>query len=72
MDSKVCILEGATGEGCCVATAALKRSNSMSSTDPTYRSRAVRALLLLHDEHLRRFLGVWKLRTSRFRRAAED
>ena len=32
----------------------------MSSTDPAYRSRAVRALVLLHDEHLRRFLGVWK------------
>jgi hypothetical protein len=25
-----------------------------------YRSRAVRALVLLHDEHLRRFLVVWK------------
>ncbi len=24
-----------------------------------YRSRAVRALVLLHDEHLRRFLVVW-------------
>ena len=26
----------------------------------TYRSRAVRALVLLHDAHLRRFLAVWK------------
>lgn len=26
---------------------------------PAYRSRAVRALVLLHDEHLRRFLTVW-------------
>jgi hypothetical protein len=26
----------------------------------TCRSRAVRALVLLHDEHLRRFLVVWK------------
>lgn len=25
-----------------------------------YRSRAVRALVLLHDEHLRRFLAIWK------------
>lgn len=25
-----------------------------------YKSRAVRALVLLHDEHLRRFLVVWK------------
>jgi len=29
------------------------------STDVAYRSRAVRALVLLHDEHLRRFLDVW-------------
>ena len=28
--------------------------------DLTYKSRAVRALVLLHDEHLRRFLVVWK------------
>jgi hypothetical protein len=32
----------------------------MPSPDLTYRSRAVRALVLLHDEHLRRFLVVWK------------
>ena len=32
----------------------------MPSLDLTYRSRAVRALVLLHDEHLRRFLVVWK------------
>ena len=31
----------------------------MPSTDLTYRSRAVRALVLLHEEHLRRFLVVW-------------
>ena len=31
----------------------------MPSTDLAYRSRAVRALVLLHDEHLRRFLVVW-------------
>jgi hypothetical protein len=29
-------------------------------TNITYRSRAVRALVLLHDEHLRRFLQTWK------------
>jgi hypothetical protein len=37
---------------------------SLSGTMPlshlTYRSRAVRAMVLLHDEHLRRFLVVWK------------
>jgi uncharacterized damage-inducible protein DinB len=34
----------------------------MRSADPPppYRSRAVRALVLLHDEHLRRFLVTWK------------
>ena len=32
---------------------------TMPSTDLAYRSRAVRALVLLHDEHLRRFLVVW-------------
>ena len=31
----------------------------MPSTDLAYRSQAVRALVLLHDEHLRRFLVVW-------------
>lgn len=31
----------------------------MTSPDPPYRSRAVRALVLLHDEHLRRFLVIW-------------
>ena len=31
----------------------------MPSTALEYRSRAVRALVLLHDEHLRRFLVVW-------------
>ena len=33
---------------------------TMSSFDVAYRSRAVRALVLLHDEHLRHFLVVWK------------
>jgi hypothetical protein len=28
--------------------------------DLEYRSRAVRALVLLHDEHLRQFLHTWK------------
>jgi hypothetical protein len=32
----------------------------MTAPELTYRSRAVRALVLLHDEHLRRFLAVWK------------
>ena len=32
----------------------------MPSPHLTCRSRAVRALVLLHDEHLRRFLVVWK------------
>jgi uncharacterized damage-inducible protein DinB len=32
---------------------------TMPTTALAYRSRAVRALVLLHDEHLRRFLVVW-------------
>ena len=32
----------------------------MSSNLP-YRSRAVRAMVLLHEEHLRRFVHVWRL-----------
>ncbi len=32
----------------------------MSSNLP-YRSRAVRALVLLHEEHLRRFVQTWRL-----------
>ena len=32
----------------------------MTSPSQVYRSRAVRALVLLHEEHLRRFLLVWK------------
>jgi hypothetical protein len=32
---------------------------TMPSTALAYRSRAVRALVLLHDEHVRRFLVVW-------------
>jgi len=31
----------------------------MASTDIAYRSRAVRALVLLHDQQLRRFFVVW-------------
>lgn len=30
------------------------------SADVTYRSRAVRALVLLHEEHLRRFVQTWR------------
>ena len=30
------------------------------STDLAYRSRAVRALVRLHDEHLRLFVVIWK------------
>ena len=30
------------------------------SSDPQYRSRAVRALVLLHEEHLRRFVQTWR------------
>ncbi len=33
---------------------------TMSSPSLPYRSRAVRALVLLHEEHLRRFLQTWK------------
>src|SRR5580704_14205982 len=32
---------------------------TMPSTALAYRSRAVRALVLLHDEHVRRFLVAW-------------
>ena len=32
---------------------------TMPSADLAYRSRAVRALVLLHDEHVRRFIVVW-------------
>ena len=32
----------------------------MPTAPHTYRSRAVRALVLLHDEQLRRFLDAWK------------
>jgi len=31
------------------------------SSDLPYRSRAVRALVLLHEEHLRRFVQTWRL-----------
>ena len=30
-------------------------------SDPQYRSRAVRAMVQLHEEHLRRFVHVWRL-----------
>jgi len=33
---------------------------TLPSTALAYRSRAARALVLLHDEHLRRFLVVWR------------
>jgi hypothetical protein len=29
-----------------------------------YRSRAVRAMVVLHEEHLRRFVHVWRLALS--------
>jgi hypothetical protein len=32
----------------------------MSSNQP-YRSRAVRAMVVLHEEHLRRFVHIWRL-----------
>jgi hypothetical protein len=31
------------------------------SSDLQYRSRAVRAMVLLHEEHLRRFVDTWRL-----------
>ena len=31
------------------------------SSDLPYRSRAVRAMVLLHEEHLRRFVQTWRL-----------
>jgi hypothetical protein len=31
------------------------------SSNLQYRSRAVRAMVLLHDEHLRRFVHTWRL-----------
>ena len=30
------------------------------SSNLPYRSRAVRAMVILHDEHLRRFVGTWR------------
>ncbi len=35
------------------------------SADLHYRSRAVRALVLLHDEHLRSFVRTWKVALAR-------
>jgi hypothetical protein len=35
------------------------------SSDLPYHSRAVRALVLLHEEHLRRFLKTWNLALAR-------
>ena len=34
-------------------------------SDPQYRSRAVRALVQLHEEHLRRFVQTWKMAMAR-------
>src|SRR6187549_3286541 len=31
------------------------------SSNLQYRSRAVRAMVLLHEEHLRRFVHVWRM-----------
>ena len=31
------------------------------SSNPPYRSRAVRAMVLLYEEHLRRFVHTWRL-----------
>ena len=39
--------------------AASPDGKSRRRAQAAYRSRAVRALVLLHDEHLRRFLVVW-------------
>ena len=33
----------------------------LMSSNLQYRSRAVRAMVLLHDEHLRRFVHTWRL-----------
>jgi hypothetical protein len=35
------------------------------SSSLQYRSRAVRAMVLLHEEHLRRFVHTWKLALAR-------
>ena len=35
------------------------------SSNLQYRSRAVRAMVLLHEEHLRRFVHVWRLALAR-------
>jgi hypothetical protein len=35
------------------------------SSDLQYRSRAVRAMVLLHDQHLRRFVHTWRLALAR-------
>src|SRR5215475_4603171 len=32
----------------------------LMSSDLSYRSRAVRAMVLLHEEHLRRFVHTWR------------
>jgi len=45
----------------------------MPAPDITYRSRAVRALVLLHDRHLRHFLEVWtQARTASVRLPETD
>src|SRR5215469_2026978 len=33
----------------------------LMSSNPPYRSRAVRAMVLLHEEHLRRFIQAWRV-----------
>lgn len=35
------------------------------SSNPPYRSRAVRAMVILHEEHLRRFIETWRLALAR-------
>jgi hypothetical protein len=37
----------------------------LMSSNLQYRSRAVRAMVLLHEEHLRRFVQTWKLALAR-------
>jgi len=35
------------------------------SSDLQYRSRAARAMVLLHEEHLRRFVKTWRMASAR-------
>src|SRR4051812_45442163 len=41
------------------------RYHLLMPADLEYRSRAVRAMVHLHEEHLRRFLQTWKLAVAR-------